>query len=135
MEVLEDTKSSLKCKFKFILFVCPEQVLVQQIQPPHHKESNGLISHVGDRQSPEETDVFLPEAQALITEFETTVWDHSSVSNFAKILQKRHGLKNKKTWMLFYFFIAFASRQKKRALTSKWEVRADVTLEPSKNLF
>ncbi|CAJ1073310.1 adhesion G protein-coupled receptor F5-like isoform X1 [Xyrichtys novacula] len=48
----------------------PQQI---QIQPPHHKESNGFIYQYEGEQSPDETDTFLPETQTLQVEFETTV--------------------------------------------------------------
>lgn len=50
-----------------------QMVPARQVQPPNHKESNGLVSHFEDRQSPDETDAFLPEAQALFMEYETAV--------------------------------------------------------------
>ncbi|XP_034531447.1 solute carrier family 5 member 6 [Notolabrus celidotus] len=50
-----------------------QTVSTQQIQPSHHKESNGLVSRYEDKQSPEETDTFLPEAHVPFMEFETAV--------------------------------------------------------------
>uniref|UniRef100_UPI0037E84025 solute carrier family 5 member 6 n=1 Tax=Semicossyphus pulcher TaxID=241346 RepID=UPI0037E84025 len=48
-----------------------QTVSTQQIQPPHHKESNGLVSQQEDEQSQGEADTFLPPAPFV--EFETGV--------------------------------------------------------------
>ncbi|XP_060919704.1 adhesion G protein-coupled receptor F5-like isoform X2 [Labrus mixtus] len=44
---------------------------LQQIQPPPHKEGNGLVPQYEDGQSPVETDAFLPETNTPSVEFET----------------------------------------------------------------